>query len=65
MDLQPTNSVYVGNLLFEVTPQDLEREFAAYGEIVSSRIAQDPRGLSKGYVYPPSSWSIRNLGAQS
>ncbi|OBT95061.2 hypothetical protein VE01_07336 [Pseudogymnoascus verrucosus] len=51
MDLQPTNSVYVGNLLFEVTPQDLEREFAAYGEIVSSRIAQDPRGLSKGFGY--------------
>ncbi|ELR02421.1 hypothetical protein VC83_04296 [Pseudogymnoascus destructans] len=51
MDLQPTNSVYVGNLLFEVTPQDLEREFAPYGEIVTSRIAQDPRGLSKGFGY--------------
>lgn len=50
LDLQPTNAVYVGNLLFEVTPQDLEREFAAYGDIVSTRIAQDARGLSKGYV---------------
>lgn len=61
MDLQPTNSVYVGNLLFEVTPQDLEREFGAYGEIVSSRIAQDPRGLSKGYVFslpPPSTFLL-------
>ncbi|KFY06120.1 hypothetical protein V492_08144 [Pseudogymnoascus sp. VKM F-4246] len=51
MELQPTNAVYVGNLLFEITPQDLEREFAAYGEIVSTRIAQDPRGLSKGFGY--------------
>ncbi|KFY06481.1 hypothetical protein V491_08598, partial [Pseudogymnoascus sp. VKM F-3775] len=51
LDLQPTNAVYVGNLLFEVTPQDLEREFAAYGDIVSTRIAQDARGLSKGFGY--------------
>jgi RNA recognition motif-containing protein len=50
MDVQPTNSIYIGNLLFEATPQDLEREFSAYGEIVSSKVAQDARGLSKGYV---------------
>lgn len=53
MDLQPTNAIYVGNLLFEATPQDLEREFSAYGDIVSSRVAQDARGLSKGYVFLP------------
>ncbi|KFZ19199.1 hypothetical protein V502_03783, partial [Pseudogymnoascus sp. VKM F-4520 (FW-2644)] len=51
MDLQPTNAIYIGNLLFEATPQDLEREFSAYGDIVSCRVAQDARGLSKGFGY--------------
>lgn len=50
MDLQPSNSIYIGNLLFEATPQDLEREFSPYGEIVTAKVAQDARGLSKGYV---------------
>ncbi|OBT66350.1 hypothetical protein VE03_04843 [Pseudogymnoascus sp. 23342-1-I1] len=51
MDLQPSSSVYIGNLLFEATPQDLEREFGVFGEIVSSKVAQDARGLSKGFGY--------------
>lgn len=50
LELEPSNSLYIGNILFEVTPQDLEREFAPFGEIVSAKIAQDARGLSKGYV---------------
>lgn len=49
-DIQPNKTIYVGNLLFEATPQDLEKEFGEFGEIVSSKIAQDARGLSKGYV---------------
>jgi nucleolin len=47
----PTNSVYIGNLLFEVTEQELQREFAEFGEINEVRIARDHRGLSKGYVF--------------
>jgi RNA recognition motif-containing protein len=45
---EPNQTVYVGNLLFEATPADLEREFAEFGEVVSTRVAQDARGLSKG-----------------
>ncbi|KAL5347402.1 hypothetical protein ACLOAV_007714 [Pseudogymnoascus australis] len=51
MEIEPTNSIYVGNLLFEATPQDLEREFAPFGEVVSVKVAQDARGLSKGFGY--------------
>ncbi|KAG9245559.1 hypothetical protein BJ878DRAFT_533833 [Calycina marina] len=49
--LAPTTGVYVGNLLFDVTSADLQKEFAAYGTIKSAIIAQDARGLSKGFGY--------------
>lgn len=44
----PTNGIYVGNLLFDVTAADLEREFGSFGKITSATIASDARGLSKG-----------------
>jgi RNA recognition motif-containing protein len=47
-NLVPTSSIYVGNLLFDVTANDLTREFEQYGTIKSSIIASDARGLSKG-----------------
>jgi nucleolin len=46
--LTPTNSVYVGNLLFDVADSDLRREFEQFGDIKSVIIATDARGLSKG-----------------
>lgn len=49
-DPKPSRILYVGNLFFEVKGQDLEREFASYGEIVNARVAEDARGLSRGYV---------------
>lgn len=49
--LKPTNSVYIGNLLFEITEQDLEREFGEYGNMLEVKVARDSRGLSKGYDY--------------
>lgn len=48
--LVPTSGIYVGNLLFDVTTADLEREFGQFGKISSATIATDARGLSKGYV---------------
>ncbi|KAE8447540.1 hypothetical protein EG329_010670 [Mollisiaceae sp. DMI_Dod_QoI] len=47
----PTNGIYVGNLLFDVTAEDLEREFGSFGKITSATIASDIRGLSKGFGY--------------
>jgi RNA recognition motif-containing protein len=46
--LTPTNSIYVGNLLFDVADSDIRREFAQFGDIKSVIVATDARGLSKG-----------------
>lgn len=50
-ELTPTSSIYIGNLLFEITPADLEREFKQFGVIEKCVIASDNRGLSKGFGY--------------
>ncbi len=50
--LAPTTGIYVGNLLFDVTADDLKREFEQFGPIQSVKVATDVRGLSKGYVLP-------------
>ncbi|KAH8674550.1 hypothetical protein BGZ60DRAFT_447930 [Tricladium varicosporioides] len=49
--VEPSASIYIGNLLFDITANDLEREFSQFGSIKSSTIATDPRGLSKGFGY--------------
>jgi nucleolin len=46
--LTPGPVCYVGNLLFDVTAADLEREFGEFGSIKAADIAVDARGLSKG-----------------
>jgi hypothetical protein len=48
--VSPTPSIYIGNLLFDITAADLQREFGQFGEIKSAIIASDPRGMSKGYA---------------
>jgi nucleolin len=49
--VRPTTGIYVGNLLFDVTAADLEKEFEPFGKIKSTVVAADARGLSKGYVF--------------
>lgn len=44
----PNKILYVGNLFFEVTAAQLEREFQRFGKIVGTKIVSDQRGLSKG-----------------
>jgi hypothetical protein len=34
--------------VFEVTEEHLQKAFSKYGEVASTFIARDPRGLSKG-----------------
>lgn len=41
-------TIYVGNLSFEIAPEDLKREFESFGEIKMVKIATDGKGLSKG-----------------
>ncbi|KAG9832079.1 RNA-binding domain-containing protein, partial [Aureobasidium melanogenum] len=50
-DPKPSKILYVGNLFFEIKSQDLEREFARYGGIVNARVAEDARGLSRGFGF--------------
>lgn len=57
----PNPSVYVGNLFFDVTENDLQKEFSRFGEIKNVRIIRDPRGLSKGYVLLDATSTGENL----
>lgn len=47
---EPTNICYVGNLFFDVTEEDLKREFSRFGHVEFAKIIYDGRGLSKGFV---------------
>ena len=44
--------IYVGNLSYEVTEEDLRQEFAAFGEVTSANIITDKySGRSKGFGF--------------
>lgn len=45
-------NIYVGNLVYEVTDQDLEATFAPYGAVTSARVISDRyTGRSKGFGF--------------
>ena len=48
--LKPTETLYVGNMQFDLKESDLKEYFSQIGEVVNAKIIYDPRGLSKGYV---------------
>ena len=52
---EPSTTVYVGNLFFDVRSDDLKKEFERAGSVKEARIISDQRGLSKGLVSPSSS----------
>lgn len=45
---EPSKTVYVGNLFFDVRSEDLRQEFEQAGPVVNAKIIMDSRGLSKG-----------------
>lgn len=46
------NKLFVGNLSFKTTQQDLEELFAQYGEVVSVAIPQDREtGRQRGFAF--------------
>jgi len=49
--LTPTKVVYVGNIQFDVKEEDLLEEFKAHGQVLSTKIIYDARGMSKGFGY--------------
>lgn len=45
-------NIYVGNLAYEVTEEELREEFAAFGEVSSVSIIKDKySGQSKGFAF--------------
>ena len=50
MDGEPSTTVYVGNLYFDVRSEDLKKEFERAGPVVEAKVIMDHRGLSKGYA---------------
>jgi RNA recognition motif-containing protein len=45
-------NIYVGNLSYDVTEDELRQEFAAYGEVSSVNIVKDKySGQSKGFAF--------------
>jgi RNA recognition motif. (a.k.a. RRM, RBD, or RNP domain) len=46
---EPKSTIYIGNLFFDVTENDLVKELARFGTITKCRLMRDSRGLSKGY----------------
>ncbi|KAL1965827.1 hypothetical protein VTN77DRAFT_5148 [Rasamsonia byssochlamydoides] len=47
----PKETIYVGNLFFDVTAEDLKRQMSKYGTVEHAKIVHDSRGLSKGFGY--------------
>jgi nucleolin len=48
--VEPKSTIYIGNLFFDVTENDLVKELTRFGTITKCRLIRDSRGLSKGYV---------------
>ena len=45
-------NIYVGNLSFEVTTEDLRQAFEAYGEVASANVIRDKySGQSRGFGF--------------
>jgi RNA recognition motif-containing protein len=62
-ELAPTRQLFVANMLYEVTAEDLKVEMEKFGEVLSSRIAMQ-NGRSRGSVFPFgtfSRWSLKRL----
>lgn len=45
---EPNETVYIGNLFFDVTAEDLKGELQRFGAVQSAKIVYDGRGLSRG-----------------
>ena len=52
LDGEPSTTVYVGNLYFDVRSEDLKKEFERAGPVEEAKVVMDHRGLSKGYNTP-------------
>lgn len=49
-DATPSPTVYIGNLFFDITAEDLKVRMESFGVVEKATIISDARGLSKGLV---------------
>ncbi|KAL4802990.1 hypothetical protein BDV18DRAFT_146022 [Aspergillus unguis] len=47
----PNETVFIGNLFYDVTAEDLKAQMIKYGVVQAVNIIYDSRGISKGYGY--------------
>lgn len=47
-DVPPNRTLYIGNLYYEVTSDQLKKVFSRFGEVDNVKIVYDNRGLSRG-----------------
>jgi RNA recognition motif-containing protein len=46
--IPPNETVYIGNLFYDITAEDLRKHMEKYGTVLNTMITHDNRGLSKG-----------------
>ncbi|KAL4902619.1 hypothetical protein BDW74DRAFT_158173 [Aspergillus multicolor] len=51
LQYEPRETVFIGNLFYDVTAEDLRKQMAKYGVVEMVNIIYDSRGISKGYGY--------------
>jgi RNA recognition motif-containing protein len=57
-------NIYVGNLSYEVTEEDLKKAFETFGEVESIKIIKDMNsGRSKGFGFVEMSGKTKSLSA--
>ncbi|KAL4786658.1 hypothetical protein BJX76DRAFT_320984 [Aspergillus varians] len=48
---EPKETIFIGNLFYDVTAEDLREQMSKYGVVQGVNIIYDSRGISKGYGY--------------
>lgn len=46
--IPPNETIYIGNLFYDITAEDLRKHMEKYGTVLNTMITHDNRGLSKG-----------------
>lgn len=53
-----SETVYIGNLFWDLQAEDLRAHFEQFGTVVKTIIVHDSRGISKGYANYP--WNLHS-----
>ncbi|KAL3465295.1 hypothetical protein BJX64DRAFT_252830 [Aspergillus heterothallicus] len=48
---RPKSTIFIGNLFYDVTAEDLKKHMAKFGVVQAVNIIYDSRGISKGFGY--------------